>query len=1402
MTKILQNIIVCLIFLVLSTTNAYSVVAYPYPIDMKQSDGSIITVQLKGDEKFNWAKTMDGYTLLRNKNNDFVYAISDNRGGMQPSEVLAHNPQDRSQRELNFVKSLDKTLFYSQEQRSIMRQYWEIKEDFRLRKSTKALSQDSIEHYKFVVILMGFSDLAFQTPKEEIDDLFNQVGYSVNGHQGSFHDYFTASSFGKLSVEATVVGPYTASNTVAYYGTNVPGSQFSGKEADFIREAVFAANSAVDYSQFTNGEGNQVSCVYVIYAGLAESSGNPNTIWPHRSSLYPPLLVDGVYVYDYGCSSEFDGYASYATPMTIGTVCHEFSHVLGLPDFYDTDYDVNGSALVAGSWDVMSSGNYNNGGRTPPLWNAYERSTRRYITIEELTNSGSHTLPALSSDNKAYKMTNGSNSTDEYFILENRQNEGFDYYLPNHGMLIWHVDKSVSGWNSNCANCNASRQGFDLMEANNNFQEYGFAFPGSSNNTAFTDNTMPNSNWTWQGASTPSGKSITQITENSVSKNIIFNYNLDTTGIPSVVTQNINYISSDTINVGVSVTPNASVITEKGICYSSYETSPTYSSQKINYNDANNTFDVGISSLQPATTYYVRAFAKVNNNVYYGEVLKVSTPCAVETLYPYVVSFEESSCLKQESDRFLANAWRYVDTAVENGGIDTAYDGTKFAFVKNDYYSGGQNIKLVLTPVDISVLSQPMLTFYHAQRPKGSNQDVLKVYYKDNAMAQWTLLTQFNSAANDWTQRSIALPAASKTYYIAFEAVLKGGYGECIDNIVISEADVAAFPLVQTNSVSLITDVSTSISANVLSQGHTALLEKGICFALHPNPTINDEKVSTNGSIGAYSLSLESLQPSTVYYVRAYARNEGVVGYGQEIAFETRCQRISNFPYTPSINSSDTLCIDNSQGWAIDNNNSSYVFNATYGFNSMLVLPILNLERRERNKIKFQYKQPINSGNIDTLKVYYKIGIASAWQVLGTYSTATSQWKEDSIDLPNPADNYFLAFEGKGANGGSISIKNITIESILQVPVVQTSNTALATYNSIATGGNVSYEGVSSVTSRGICYSTHALPTIDDTRINSGSGLGEFTITISNLLPLTTYYVRAFAQNSFGTSYGQEFVVETPPTPIFNNTISGNQSLCEGSVAESVIGSVPTGGNGTFSYLWQTDTNGQWITTNVDYPNFIVSQILRTTSYRRIVTSGLVIDTSNVVTITVFPTTRGGNVFRGSDTITLADTAVMELRVSVGSVLYWQRHKENYNWVNIDNSEGFIVFKDVPDDIGYWYYRAIVQSGTCDTAVSGVERIYVSYPVGLYSVDTSNSINITINPNPVSAELNIVSNKALIADISIVDTKGTIVKYMERASLKIGGNVFDVRDIKQGYYILKINSKEINYQNKIIVIKY
>ena len=279
-----------------------------------------------------------------------------------------------------------------------------------------------------------------------------------------------------------------------------------------ITEACKALDSKVDFSIFDNNGDGEVEFLYCIYAGYAESSGAPEyTVWPHQWTLAATnkvMTLDGVKINTYAASSELAFSASTEGangPQLdgIGSCCHEFSHCLGLPDFYDTTGRYY-SNFGMDYWDLMDYGCYNNEGYVPIGYSAYERDFMGWRKLQTLTERGHYSLEALTSGGVGYKVVNNANSN-EYYILENRQAEGFDSGIFNSGMLIIHVDYSADIWSSNEVNNNLARQRYTIIPADNkalpsyranSWAEYhnslrGDVWPGTTGNSELTDTSTP-----------------------------------------------------------------------------------------------------------------------------------------------------------------------------------------------------------------------------------------------------------------------------------------------------------------------------------------------------------------------------------------------------------------------------------------------------------------------------------------------------------------------------------------------------------------------------------------------------------------------------------------------------------------------------------------------------------------------------------------------------------------------------------------------------------------------------------------------------------------------------------------------------------------------------------------------
>ncbi len=269
-------------------------------------------------------------------------------------------------------------------------------------------------------------------------------------------------------------------------------------------------NWGVDFSKYDFDGDSIVDFVYVIYAGYAESYGaSSNTIWPHAamlSNLGVSCSVGGMKVERYACSSELK-YTTGTKVEGIGTFCHEFSHVLGLPDMYNT---YQSSSPQVGKWDVMDQGNYNNESHTPPSMSAFERASLGWMELTEIdTPSDSITLKELTANHVAYRVSTAN--LNEYFTLENRQQVGWDAYQPGRGLMIMHITYDESAWNGNYVNAGTYPR-YDLVEADGT-QGNGEAsdlFPTATNNM-FTDYSTPNS---LSRTGEPTEKGLTNIRDN------------------------------------------------------------------------------------------------------------------------------------------------------------------------------------------------------------------------------------------------------------------------------------------------------------------------------------------------------------------------------------------------------------------------------------------------------------------------------------------------------------------------------------------------------------------------------------------------------------------------------------------------------------------------------------------------------------------------------------------------------------------------------------------------------------------------------------------------------------------------------------------------------------------------
>lgn len=473
---------------------------------VRQADGTTLTLRLVGDESFHYYVTADGLPVRQTASGAYCYARLE-ADRLVTGSQLAHEPALRGSEEAAYVKSL---AIGEEQLRDMASKKTAARNAHRQRRlaARRTASQGVTGEKKGLVILVNFSDkkMAAQSTQAEFSDMMNKEGYNKNGSIGSVHDYFLAQSYGQFSLSFDVVGPLTLSRSMAYYGANDSAGD-DLRPGEMIAEACLLAKDLVDFSDYDWDGDGEMDQVYVIYAGYAESSGAAeNTIWPHEwqlnySDYGRALSIDGVVVNTYACSSELNG-TSGTVMNGIGSICHEFSHCMGLPDFYDTGGSGN---FGMDCWSVMDYGSYGEDGYIPCGYTSYERWVSGWLTptvLDERQNI--RDMKPLTSAPEAYIIYNEGNRN-EYYLLENRQQESWDQSLHGHGMLVLHVDYDASDWTYNTVNNTSSHQRMTIVPADNqfmsgNYMGYVFAteadlagdpYPGTSSNKSLTDTSRP-----------------------------------------------------------------------------------------------------------------------------------------------------------------------------------------------------------------------------------------------------------------------------------------------------------------------------------------------------------------------------------------------------------------------------------------------------------------------------------------------------------------------------------------------------------------------------------------------------------------------------------------------------------------------------------------------------------------------------------------------------------------------------------------------------------------------------------------------------------------------------------------------------------------------------------------------
>ena len=613
------------------------------------------------------------------------------------------------------------------------------------------------------------------------------------------------------------------------------------------------------------------------------------------------------------------------------------------------------------------------------------------------------------------------------------------------------------------------------------------------------------------------------------------------TDVPKVKTVEVTDVARTTAKVIGEVTDDCGdEVTGRGICWSKSH-NPTTNGSHLGSGTGIGTYSVALSNLEVGMTYYVRAYATNSKGTAYGVELEFVTGDAVK---PTVTTAEVTD----------------IDWRTATGGGEVVDDGDATVTERGICWSTNHN---------------PEITDDHISNGMGPGS---------------------------YTANMSGLSAGT-VYYV--RAYAKNQAGIAYGNEVSFSAKAAELPIVTTDNVTDISWTTATCGGNVTSDGGTEITERGICWSTDHNPTASDSYVSSGTGTGSFAVNMSGLTDETKYYVRSYAKNDKGINYGEEKSFTTleyqkptvETSAVTDVNYTTAkcggnVTSDGGLEVtERGVCWSTNHNpttNGSYVSSETgTGSFTVSLTGLINGPKyfvrayakngkginygEEKSFITMDYQKPTVT-TLSVTEISYTTAKCGGNVVFDGGLEVTERgicWSTEHD--PEINGNHSVNGSGNGdffvnlselTSGVSYYVRAYAINSLgisygeektfntisYQKPTVITSTVFGISYEIAQCGGEVTFDGGLEVTECGVCWSVHHDPEIGDDHVVGGSGIGVYSVTIAGLAAGTTYYVRAYAINNIGTSYGDEVIFSTlvaPPEGAVGGffSVGGNQQI-------------------------------------------------------------------------------------------------------------------------------------------------------------------------------------------------------------------------------------------------------------------
>jgi len=475
-------------------TGTQAIPAYPKRVKIVLENDSFY-LYLRGDENCKYALTEDGYTALPDANG-WMYASSVETGEVVKSAFPVCSEGKRSDEIKAFLSKQQKGVIPSLETPEGMVS--------RLSHQSPGTHRTSsvTGNRKVLIVLMQYSDVKFKKTQSDFDRLFNEQGYHDDGAYGSVYDYYNKVSYAQLQLQCDVLGPYTASRNMAYYGGNSGRNNNDSNPKALFNEAINFAIQEVNLADYDSDGDGYVDNVHIIFAGYGEEAGaNANTIWSHEMT-FRAERIGGMLIDRYSCSPELRGNAGQGISR-IGAPCHEIGHALGAMDYYDVNYQAGGYYEGTGDWDIMASGSWNDDGARPADFNPYVKAYNfGWVEVQSLMIDTVNVIEPSTLPNQIYRID--TPVAGDYFLLDNRQSTGINSAEPGKGLLIFHIGPQIAQRaQTNTINATFPQQCYVVCASARavrptssptsygSISSSGCPYPGTTGKTAFSKSTIP-----------------------------------------------------------------------------------------------------------------------------------------------------------------------------------------------------------------------------------------------------------------------------------------------------------------------------------------------------------------------------------------------------------------------------------------------------------------------------------------------------------------------------------------------------------------------------------------------------------------------------------------------------------------------------------------------------------------------------------------------------------------------------------------------------------------------------------------------------------------------------------------------------------------------------------------------